>query len=224
MTTPTSPPATPETARLAHHFDDLEQQRSANVLGMWLFLVTEVMFFGGIVTAYIVYRARAPVAFAEASRHLDVVLGSVNTVVLLTSSFTMALAVDAAHRRRRQLLTGFLLLTIALGGAFLAIKFTEYYHKYEAGLMPLLGLEFRQTAGSEPEQLFYGLYFAMTGLHALHMVIGIVALGLMARLAWRGRFDHGNDTPVELAGLYWHFVDIVWIFLFPMLYLIDRHS
>lgn len=224
MPTTKAPPPAERPPRLAHHFDDLAQQRSANVLGMWLFLVTEVMFFGGIVTAYVVYRAIHPEAFAAASRQLDVVLGAVNTVVLLTSSFTMALAVDAAHRRRRGQLVGFLLTTIVLGAAFVLVKMTEYYHKYEHGLMPLLGLEFHPSGGRRAEQLFYGLYFGMTGLHALHMLIGLVVLGSMTRLARRGRFTDGHDAPVELAGLYWHFVDIVWIFLFPMLYLIDRHS
>ncbi len=209
---------------------------------MWVFLVTEVMFFGGVFAAYMVYRAGAPETFAVASSHLNIYLGGINTVVLLTSSLTMALAVCAAHHRNRKFVVGFLALTIVLGLAFMGIKAYEYYDKYQQGLVPIRGLEFKaetlvehfyeehpgSTLLSEARfdpgkaQLFYGLYFAMTGVHFLHMVIGIAILLLFLRPAVRGRFTNGNFVPVELMGLYWHFVDIVWIFLFPLLYLIDR--
>ena len=206
----------------AHQFDDAAQQHDASALGMWVFLVTEVMFFGGMFTAYVVYRSLYPEAFGHASNHLDVQLGTTNTVVLIASSFTMALAVHAAETGRRGTQTLFLLLTMALGGVFLGIKSWEYAHKFIEGLVP--GPAFTYD-GPDPAQaqLFFSLYFAMTGFHALHMIIGEGLLAWLVLKAQRGRFDHAYSTPVELTGLYWHFVDIVWIFLFPMLYLIGRH-
>jgi cytochrome c oxidase subunit 3 len=221
-------PEAEHAAALAHHFDDLEQQHSAGLLGMWLFLATEIMFFGGMFAAYTVYRTSMPETFASASRRLDVTLGTINTAVLLTSSFTMALAVDAAHRASRRGLAAFLWATIVLGSAFLAIKFTEYYHKFEEGHLPLLNLPFRVVGeaglhhAAPHEQLFFSLYLAMTGFHALHMVIGIAILGVLAIAAARGRLGGHRYFPVEMTGLYWHFVDVVWIFLFPLLYLIHR--
>jgi cytochrome c oxidase subunit III len=216
---------------LAHHFEDLEQQHETAALGMWIFLATEVLFFGGLFTAYTVYRSASPeaaAAFAAASHHLRVALGGTNTAVLICSSLTMALAVWAAHAGRWELTVLFLGLTLVLGVAFLGIKATEYYIEYEESLIP--GLRFdadEWTRGHEPVSpryaaLFFVFYFLMTGLHALHMVVGLGILTVLAVLAWRGRFSQAYYTPVELAGLYWHFVDIVWIFLFPLLYLI-RH-
>jgi cytochrome c oxidase subunit 3 len=205
---------------VAHQFEDLEQQHEANLLGMWAFLATEVLFFGGLFTVYMVYRTAYPLVFAEASHHLDVVLGTINTWVLLTSSLTAALAVHYAQLQRRHEPARLLLLTLALGLVFLVIKGLEYYHKYEEHLIP--GRSFQWPgAESGPAQLFFGLYFVMTGLHALHMVIGIGVAAVMAWLAWRGHYL-ADYMPVELFGLYWHFVDIVWIFLFPLLYLISR--
>ena len=229
---------------VAHHFDDWQQQTDARVLGMWVFLVTEIMFFGGLFTTYMIYRTSAPAAFAAGSNHLSIWLGGTNTVVLLTSSFTMALAVYSAHHRSEKNLLLFLGATIVLGVAFMGIKGYEYYEKYVDELMPIRGLTFNADQlvhGNEPgatkeesghpaidegkAKIFYGLYFAMTGVHFLHMVIGIAFLLLFLRPAVRGSFTGGNFVPVELMGLYWHFVDIVWIFLFPLLYLIDRsHS
>ena len=207
---------------LAHQFDTLEQQKEASTLGMWVFLVTEVLFFGGLFTAYSIYRAWYPAAFAAASHELDVVLGTINTVVLITSSLTMALAVHAAETGERRLVMLFLLLTMVLGAAFLGIKGVEYHHKFVEHHVP--GPDFM----FEPEhfrhaQIFFSLYFLMTGLHALHMVIGFGILSWMLWWTWRGTITHDYASPIEISGLYWHFVDIVWIFLFPLLYLIGKH-
>ena len=208
---------------LQHHFDDLEQQFEASALGMWIFLVTEILFFGGLFTAYMIYRMQYPQAFAEASAHLDIVLGGVNTAVLIGSSLTMAMAVWAAQQGRRLPQVGYLLATIGLGLVFLGIKAVEYSHKFHDGLVP--GPNFRfDGLDAIHAQLFYSLYFVMTGLHALHMVVGIGIMAVLTWMAWQGRFTKGYHTPVEVSGLYWHFVDIVWIFLFPLLYLIDRHG
>lgn len=209
--------------RVAVQFDDREQQQEANLFGMWVFLASEVMFFSGFFAAYLIYRHAAPEAFAHASRKLDIWLGTFNTALLLTSSYTMALAVNAAHAGRRRLLVVLLLATSVMGAGFVGIKFTEYWHKYEQGLVPFLGWKFDYSgAGADQVRLFFNLYFGMTGLHAFHMLIGIGILAALLVPAARGRF-HGEDfAPVEISGLYWHFVDIVWIFLFPLLYLIDR--
>ncbi|WP_029214583.1 cytochrome c oxidase subunit 3 [Kallotenue papyrolyticum] len=206
---------------VAAHFDDAEQQFDAARLGMWTFLATEVLFFGGLFLVYAIYRAAYPEAFAEGSHHLHLVLGAVNTGVLLCSSLSMALAVRAAQTNQRRQLILFLILTILFGAAFLGVKAYEYYEKYHDHLMPLLGLPFVwEGPHADQVRLFYGLYFAMTGFHALHMVIGIgVLLGLLV-LSWRGWFSSEYYTPVEMVGLYWHFVDIVWVFLYPLLYLI----
>jgi cytochrome c oxidase subunit 3 len=208
---------------LAHHFDTLEQQQEASTLGMWVFLVTEVMFFGGLFMAYITYRIWYQEAFVAASHHLDVVLGATNTAVLICSSLTMALAVHAAQLGHRRSTTIFLVLTILLGLVFLGVKVVEYRDKFEHHLVPGPHFSFEGPLEA-PAQMFFSLYFAMTGLHALHMVIGVFLLGGLAAFAWRGRYSAEYYAPVELSGLYWHFVDIVWIFLFPLLYLIGRHA
>jgi cytochrome c oxidase subunit 3 len=208
---------------VAEHFDTPEQQRESVLFGMWVFLATEIMFFGGAFTAYAVYRYRFSEAFHEASRHLDIVLGAINTVVLLTSSLTMALAVSATAEGDRKRSVRFLLGTIGLGTLFLVIKAFEYHHKYVEHHLPAFGLPFEwpdeHAAGA---QLFFSLYLAMTGLHALHMVIGIGLLVIYAVLVQRARNVFAWRDTIENMGLYWHFVDIVWIFLFPLLYLIDR--
>ena len=205
----------------AHHFDDIEQQHEASWLGMWVFLATEVMFFGGMFLGYTLYRSAYPQAFAGASNHLDIWLGTVNTAVLICSSFTMALAVRAAQLGQRKPVIIFLLLTIVLGTVFLGIKFTEYYAKFAEHLVP--GRAFTYAGPAAAAQIFFSFYFAMTGMHALHMIIGIGLLASLIVKTARGRFSAGYYTPVELVGLYWHFVDIVWIFLFPLLYLVGRH-
>jgi len=210
-------------ATVAHQFDDAEQQRGAAELGMWIFLATEVMFFGGMFTAFTVYRWLYPEAFAHASRHLDVLLGGINTVVLIGSSLTMVLAVHGARQGRRAMLLSCLALTMLLGATFLGIKGVEWMHKWEDGLVP--GLRFTLTGrDAGPEELFFFLYFAMTGVHAVHLIIGICVVGVILVLAWRGRYTPAYHNPVEVTGLYWHFVDIVWIFLLPLLYLIGRHG
>jgi cytochrome c oxidase subunit 3 len=207
---------------LAHQFDDIEQQTEAATLGMWAFLVTEILFFGGLFLCYVVYRSNYPGAFASGSHHLDIFLGTVNTAVLIGSSLTMALAVHAAQLGHRQQLILFLVETLVLGAVFLGIKGIEYAHKFEEHLVPGPLFHF-EGAHAQHAQIFFSLYFAMTGLHAAHMVIGIGILTVLTILAWRGKFSAVYYAPIEISGLYWHFVDIVWIFLFPLLYLIGRH-
>ena len=204
---------------LAHHFEDLDQQRGASELGMWAFLVTEIMFFGGLFTTYAVYKFAYPQAFHDASHHLDIRLGGFNTVVLIASSLTMVLAVQAAQTGQRARQRLYLWLTIFLGLVFLGVKSVEYHHKWIEHLIP--GPTFAPT--DRGSALFYSLYFGMTGMHALHMIIGIGLLLYLVVRAGRGHFSAEYHTPVEVVGLYWHFVDIVWIFLFPLLYLLGRH-
>jgi cytochrome c oxidase subunit 3 len=206
---------------LAHQFDDLDQQSEAVTLGMWVFLVTEVLFFGGLFTGYAVYRTNYPQAFAEASRLLDVRLGAINTAVLICSSLTMALAVHAAQFGKRAKLVVYLLGTVLLGTVFLGIKAVEYSHKFHEHLVPGRDFTFKEPHAQQA-QLFFSFYFAMTGMHALHMIIGIGILTVLIFLSWRGRFSPEYYSPIDVTGLYWHFVDIVWIFLFPLLYLISR--
>jgi cytochrome c oxidase subunit 3 len=209
--------------KLQHHFDDMEQQAEASTLGMWVFLVTEIMFFGGLFMAYIVYRSASPEGFQEASHHLNVTWGAVNTIVLIVSSLTMALGVRAAQTSappRTQV--GWILLTMLLGATFLGVKVIEYTDKFTNHLVPGLHFQWHGKYPAAAEQ-FYSLYFAMTGLHALHMIIGLGIMTVIAIMAWKRHFDATYFTPVEVSGLYWHFVDIVWIFLFPLLYLIGYH-
>jgi cytochrome c oxidase subunit 3 len=205
---------------LAHHFDDMEQQKEASTVGMWVFLLTEILFFGGLFAAYLVYRSAHPDVFVQASHHLDMVLGGVNTAVLLLSSLTVALAVHAAQEGHRKQIIGFLTVTIVLAGVFLVIKSFEYAHKFHEGTVPGTGFHVEGIANQGVAEMFYVLYFAMTGLHALHVIVGIGILSVIAFKAYRGRFSAEYYTPVEVSGLYWHFVDIVWIFLYPLLYLI----
>lgn len=209
--------------RLAHHFDDPAQQHEAASLGMWVFLMTEILFFGGLFASYGVYRTSYPDVFATASRHLDVVLGGINTLVLISSSLTMALAVQAAQTDQRRSSVRFLVLTMILGAIFLGIKGVEYTHKFTEHLVPGSNFQYDGSQAAQA-QLFFSLYFAMTGMHAVHMLIGIGILGVLAVRAWYGRFSAHYATPLELTGLYWHFVDIIWIFLFPLLYLLGRHA
>ncbi|MBW3621813.1 MAG: cytochrome c oxidase subunit 3 [Armatimonadetes bacterium] len=285
---------------LHHHFDDMEQQRECHSLGMWAFLVTEVMMFGGLFFAYSLYRWLFPEAFHAGSEHLDIWKGTINTFVLLISSLTMALAVHAAQTRRRKPLVWWLLTTWVLGAAFLGVKAVEWTHDYHIGLIPGVRWEPElatpgavsqgQAAGQEghgferpaqgealrpgpvpetgplidnrapntgdipPEaverippvspgfpqdraitgdspnaydttamnqlKMYFVIYFSMTGLHAIHMIVGLLLVAYFALLGAQGKFTNGNDQPVEILGLYWHLVDIVWIFLFPLLYLI----
>ncbi|HEY0263485.1 MAG TPA: cytochrome c oxidase subunit 3 family protein [Granulicella sp.] len=224
--------------QLRHHFETEEQQREAGSFGMWLFLLTEIMFFGGMFFAYLLYRNWYYEAFVVSSNQLSIPLGAFNTAVLISSGFFMALAVWASEVRKKGALVIFLLLTMVFGLIFLGVKTVEYKEKFEKHHIP--GAHFDVSEFINPQafglketplapdmaqktQIFFFLYFAMTGMHALHMIIG---LGLLVWLTWRaqkGDFTEGYVAPIENFGLYWHFVDIVWIFLFPLLYLINRH-
>ena len=239
---------------LQHHFDTMAQQKEAAVVGMWVFLLTEILFFGGLFAAYMVYRIWYFDAFAEASRSLSLFWGGLNTAVLIGSSLTMAMAVRSAQTNKRTATVNWLVLTMILGAVFLGVKVIEYADKFEHHHVP--GYNFQWAAAHEAPaapstslganegaaaegghrelslnadqlqlttQIYFSLYFTMTGLHALHMIIGIGIMLVITWMAWKGRFDEQYYTPVEMAGLYWHFVDIVWIFLFPLLYLVERH-
>jgi cytochrome c oxidase subunit 3 len=224
---------------LRHHFATVEQQKETSTFGMWLFLLTEIMFFGGLFTAYLIYRNWYYPAFVAGSHQLSIVLGATNTAVLICSSFTMAMAVYSSEMRWRKALVGWLLATIVLGSVFLGIKAVEYHEKWEKHHVPGLNFSaagFMHEDPSYPEdkplprdmaektQVYFSLYFAMTGMHALHMVIGVSILIILVIRAWGGAYTQGHMTTIENFGLYWHFVDIVWIFLFPLLYLISRHQ
>jgi cytochrome c oxidase subunit 3 len=228
---------------LQHHFENMEQQREAGTLGMWVFLVTEIMFFGGMFLAYTLYRSLYPASFASASNHLDITLGALNTGVLILSSFTMAMAVyfTQTGKRRPQLMC--LIVTLLLGLTFLGVKAKEYRDKYEDHLIPgrlFVNNPFDPKVAKEGDkdphklhllpgasvktvEMFYWIYFAMTGMHALHMIIGAGLLTYLIIFSLKGYFDPEYHSPVEVIGLYWHFVDIVWIYLFPLLYLLGRH-
>jgi cytochrome c oxidase subunit 3 len=200
----------------------MDQQREASSFGMWVFLVTEILFFGGLFLVNTVYRHQYSRAFAEASRHLDITLGTFNTAVLIVSSLTMALAVYSAATGRRKAIVVFLLVTMVLGAVFLGVKAVEYSHKFHDHLVPGPSFHF-PGPDARPAEIFFSLYFTMTGLHAVHMIVGIGLLTTLVLQARKGRYTPEYHTPVEVCGLYWHFVDIVWIFLFPLLYLIGRH-
>jgi cytochrome c oxidase subunit 3 len=291
---------------LQHQFEDMGQQQESDTLGMWMFLVQEIMFFGGLFTVYLVFRSRYPMAFAAGSNHLDVIWGAANTVVLIVSSLTMALAVHFAQLGKRNLQVILIIVTMILGTVFLVVKGIEYTAKYNEGIVPVSGLNLRtekelresdestgtphapvgrqdpnesldtgvgEKSGGHGEEhyvnvkgdfqwndtslvaqaqqgnyltesekigyfnngeisqskfqdkvrIFFLIYFAMTGLHALHMIIGLAIMTWLLWKAWRGTFTSEFYAPVEVTGLYWHFVDIVWIFLFPLLYLLGRH-
>jgi len=226
-----------------HHFDTMAQQKEAAVIGMWLFLLTEILFFGGLFVAYMIYRVWYFDAFAEASRRLSLFWGGLNTAVLIGSSLTMALAVRAAQTNNRKWTVNWLVLTMLLGCVFLGVKVIEYqdkfanyevpgenynwlYHEQHAAAAgettPHRELSLTPSQLQNTTQIYFSLYFTMTGLHALHMIIGVGLMMVITWMAWKGRFDAQWYTPVEMSGLYWHFVDIVWIFLFPLLYLVER--
>lgn len=243
---------------LVHQFDDMEQQREASTFGMWVFLLTEIMMFGGLFAAYLIYRIKFYEAWEAGSRSISVSWGFANTLILIGSSFTMAMAVWAAQKGSRKLQVMFLIFTMILGAAFLGVKAKEYTDKYEECHIPghIIGMPFNATGGcdvnhpklgniqeefmehraqvgkpvtevfarqtAQQTQIFFSFYFAMTGLHAFHMVIGLGLLTWLTLRASRGQFGPQYYTPIELGGLYWHFVDIVWIYLFPLLYLINR--
>jgi cytochrome c oxidase subunit 3 len=239
------------TGDLYGHFQTLEQQKESATLGMWIFLVTEVLFFGGIFLAYTINRTAHSIAFGAGSNTLDIRLGAGNTVVLILSSLTMAMAVWSAQVGKKRWVSFFLIATLALGTVFLGVKVIEYKQKFDHHLIPGHGFDMKYrsehpTATDDPKeiarekeeiertfkgdkdtnshgQLYFSLYFGMTGLHALHMIVGAGLLLWLIKGSFSGRFTPQYNTPVEIVGLYWHFVDIVWIYLFPLLYLIDRH-
>jgi cytochrome c oxidase subunit 3 len=204
---------------LAPQFETVEQQHETNILGMWVFLMTELLLFGVLFTAYAAFRYTYPDAFALGSSRLDTSLGAINTVILILSSLMIAFAVQSAQTVSRRGMLLFLILTMLFGTVFMAIKGVEYYHHYVERLVPGLAFEFAGPQAHNVE-LFLFLYFVMTGVHAIHLIIGIGLVGVMLVLTWRGHVSPTHWSPVELTGLYWHFVDIVWIFLFPLLYLI----
>jgi cytochrome c oxidase subunit III len=217
---------------LRHQFAEPQQQRDASSLGMWVFLATEIMFFGGLFCSYLIYRRLYFADFAAASTSIDALLGGTNTAVLICSSLTVVLAIWAAQTSRRAMMIAMLIVTMLFGLTFLGIKAKEYADKFEEHHVPGASFSFEnvpipghpnERADPRHAQIFFALYFIMTGLHALHMIVG---LGVFTWLLWaacKGRFTPEYHTPLEIGGLYWHFVDIIWIYLFPLLYLIDRH-
>ena len=204
---------------VAEQFDDLPQQEEASRLGMWTFLATEILFFGGLFTSYLVYRSTYPQAFATGSEHGNVLIGTINTAILLTSSFTMALSVHAAQEGKNKKTAWLLLLTLLFGLAFLGLKGLEYSEHISEHMLP--GAHFTPQL-SHPVEMYFYLYFVMTGLHSLHVLVGVGVLAFMLLLAWRKRFSAEYHTPMEISGLYWHFVDLVWVFLYPLFYLIHK--
>jgi cytochrome c oxidase subunit 3 len=212
---------------LQHHFADMEQQRETASFGMWMFLLTEIMFFGGLFCAYLVYRASYYQAFVEGSQKMNIWLGATNTAVLICSSLTMALGVRCAQLGQKKLMVVLLLLTILFGFGFLGIKAIEYHEHWENHEFPGPNFHFQTISGAPPvdaqhTEIYFSLYWAMTGLHALHMVIGIGLVSWLVIAGMRGAYNPEYYSPVDNVGLYWHFVDLVWIYLFPLLYLISK--
>lgn len=239
------------TGELYGHYRTLEQQKESATLGMWIFLATEILFFGGLFLTYTINRHSYFTAFGVGGNMLDLRLGTANTVVLIASSFTMAMSVWSAQTSRKRLLPFFLLLTLILGCVFLGIKYVEYRQKFDHHLVPGHSFdityrvnhpspaddpkelaaerkELQEGFAADPDlnahsQLYFSLYFGMTGLHALHMIVGAGLLIWLIQQSVKRRFVAEYNTPVEMVGLYWHFIDIVWIYLFALLYLINRH-
>jgi cytochrome c oxidase subunit 3 len=204
--------------RVQHQFEDARQQREAVTLGMWTFLATEVLFFGGLLLAFAVTRLSHGDGFKEASSHLNIALGAVNTAILLGSSLFMALSEVAVRRGNRRATLQCLGAVVLLGVVFLAIKGFEYHHEWNAGRVP--GLQWSHDGPrADSAKLFFFLYFSLTGLHAAHMIVGIGTLLVLIVLTLRDRVGPRRPLPIEMTALYWHFVDVVWIFLFPLLYL-----
>ena len=204
---------------LAHHFESLEKQSHAARLGMWLFLSTEILLFTALFAAYALYRFLYGEAFAESSRHIETWIGFVNTIVLVTSSFTVATGLEHATRGNGRRTALFFGLSVALALVFLGLKAVEYTHHFQEGQLPGRFYTYEGVTGPGAS-LFFTLYFLITGLHGIHVVIGMTVLIVVGVMAYRGRFTAEYHTPVELAGLYWHLVDLIWIFVFPLIYLI----
>ena len=207
---------------VGHHFNSFQQEHEADEFGMWLFLLTELMLFGGLFLGYIVYRTTYPLGFAEGSRHLEVAYGGPNTIILIASSLTMVLAVRGARLGAPRSLFWYLLATAALGVLFMIVKGAEYYAHFVDGMVPALNWTYSGPYANQV-LLFFFAYFALTGLHSLHLVIGIVLVLIVAWMARHGAFLRERHVPVEMLGLYWHFIDIVWMFLLPLLYLFGFH-
>jgi cytochrome c oxidase subunit 3 len=206
--------------RLAHHFESLNKQAHANRLGMWLFLANEILLFGALFVGYAMYRHLFFPGFEAASHHLSKTLGTVDTFVLITSSFTMAMANHYTHHDRKNAATAMLIITILFGLGFLAIHSYEYWHDVHEGALP--GRYFHVEGVHIPgASMFFSLYYIMTGLHSLHVLAGAIVLAILARKTWKGAYDSKYDAPLEMGGLYWHLVDLIWIFLYPLLYLIS---
>jgi cytochrome c oxidase subunit 3 len=205
---------------LQHHFSTKEQQFDTAKIGMWLFLTTEILMFGGLFVGFGLMQGKFPEAFLEAHHHLDRSLGTLNTIVLLISSFTMVMAVWAASKSKQRQLIAYLLITLVCAGIFLAVKYLEYSHKFHEGLLP--GRFYHHAGDTVPNQfMFFSFYFMMTGLHGLHIVGGMVVITWLLIRAMKGHFNANYYTPVDMVGLYWHLVDVIWIYLFPLLYLIQ---
>ncbi len=207
-------------SHVQHHFVDSEQQFDSAKLGMWLFLVTEILFFGGLFVAYIVYRAWNPELFVKASVELNTLLGAANTAVLIFSSLTMALSIREIQLNRVNRSIMYMAMTIACALFFMVVKYFEYMHKFEVGIYPGEAYTFTGIDDSQAN-IFFSIYYMMTGLHGIHVVIGIGLIGWLILKARAGAFSSAYYTPIEITGLYWHLVDIIWIFLFPLFYLID---
>ena len=208
---------------VAHHFYDRKQENASAKMGIWLFLVTEVLLFSGLFVAYTVIKALNPEMWKEASATLNTTLGAVNTVVLIASSLTVALAVRAAQTNQQgeknKQIAGLLFVTILLAGTFLVVKYFEYSHKIHEGMLPGTYYSFDGIAANNAH-LFFGVYFLMTGLHGIHVVLGMGLLTWVMIRSMKGHFYKDYYTPVEVGGLYWHLVDLIWIYLFPLLYLV----
>jgi cytochrome c oxidase subunit III len=204
---------------VAHHFYDMEQQHESAKLGVWLFLLTEILLFGGLFCFYAIYRAWHPELFHEMHKYLDWKMGALNTVVLITSSLTAALAIRAIQQDKRKQCVALLIATVIFAGVFMVVKYFEYSHKIHLGILP--GKYFADTAvqGANPH-VFFSIYFAMTGLHGFHVLGGMVFLSWVAYKVAKGKYSSQHYTSIEMGGLYWHLVDLIWIYLFPLLYLI----
>jgi cytochrome c oxidase subunit III len=207
-------------SHLQHHFVSSEQQFDAAKLGMWLFLVTEILLFGGMFVAYGIFRAMYPELFLEASTQLDPVMGALNTGVLLLSSLTVALAINGAQRDKPKMLFWNLIFTVLLAGVFMVVKYFEYTHKFEIGIFPGGGFAAEELVTHIRAGIFFSIYYVMTGIHGIHVIIGMGMISWLAIRARKGHFTSAYYTPVENVGLYWHVVDVIWIFLFPLMYLI----
>jgi len=206
--------------RVGHHFANFDQEFSANKFGFWLFMATEILMFGGLFVAFVVFQHWHPEMFHEAHKHLDRTLGATNTLVLIASSFSMAMAVRATQMNNRKAAIGLLVFTLLCATTFMVIKYFEYSAKFAHGLLP--GTFYTPHGPEMPAQgnLFFGLYFMMTGLHGIHVLAGMIVIAWILVWTIKGRFSSNWYTPVELVGIYWHLVDLVWIYLFPLFYLI----